>query len=215
MNRSRFHKKLVTGERVAMSIGEQLTDIPPGSNPFHHDLFHMGVDISNDYLVMLNSPSPNQYLILINKTTGQRFQVDFTPEKPTELDILWVEPEKDTILGQELFIYKREVDYENDKVTYRGVDGDDIRTREEFDTLWIIMRGYAIRLGLMNHAEEFKAAWRDDSYAEDFTDEELETLYGQIVDATPNCDFMYAADRARLNDPNRVTPWKFYIPTAL
>lgn len=76
--------------------------IPPGSNPFHHDLFHMGCGVSGPWMAMFTehqgskqehnmtaeekeakargetiwNPDPS-YIIMINQKTGQRFKMVF------------------------------------------------------------------------------------------------------------------------------------------
>jgi hypothetical protein len=78
---------------------KELPPFPPYSNPFHHDAFNMGCDISGPWMAMYRehgglkqahnktdadkqSKLPvfyddPQYIILVNQKTGQRFQLTF------------------------------------------------------------------------------------------------------------------------------------------
>lgn len=51
-------------------------DFSISSNPFHHDLFHMGTDVNEILLIMFGSSF--DYIILVNKKTGERIKLKFT-----------------------------------------------------------------------------------------------------------------------------------------
>jgi hypothetical protein len=57
--------------------------IPPNSNPFHYDSFHMGTPLVRGWMVMHEGhdrpeePRDLQYIVLINTRTGQRIRVRF------------------------------------------------------------------------------------------------------------------------------------------
>ena len=57
-----------------------LGSFPPDSNPFSHDLYHMGVEIGKNVIVMYaNHPGEQcDYLIVVNRETGERMQVNFS-----------------------------------------------------------------------------------------------------------------------------------------
>ena len=61
---------------------EILPPIPAGENPYLHDRFHCGQAINGDVEVMFQSASkPTTYLIIVNKTTGERVRVIIDEEK--------------------------------------------------------------------------------------------------------------------------------------
>lgn len=63
----------VPGEIVTVEIGS----IPPGSNPFNYDAFHMGSSLGPGWMAMYsNSGKEMQYLYLVNTNSGRRFRVD-------------------------------------------------------------------------------------------------------------------------------------------
>ena len=53
-----------------------LGSFPPDSNPFNHDLYHMGTEIGKNVIVMYaNHPGEQcDYLIVVNRETGERMQ---------------------------------------------------------------------------------------------------------------------------------------------
>jgi hypothetical protein len=78
---------------------EAMDPIPPYANPFHHDQFNMGCDVSGPWMAMFRehaghkqphnfteedklsslpvfNPDP-QYVIFVNQRTGQRFRLVF------------------------------------------------------------------------------------------------------------------------------------------
>lgn len=93
-------------EEFALPVLVPMEPIPAGSNPYHHDLYHMGCGISGAWEAMFsehagikqehnmseaekeakargesvwyNDPS---YIIFINKKTGQRFKMVFKFDK--------------------------------------------------------------------------------------------------------------------------------------
>ena len=58
---------------------EKLDSFPVGSNPFNHDLYHMGQRLGKNLIVMFkNHPDEDcPYLILVNPTTGERYKLSF------------------------------------------------------------------------------------------------------------------------------------------
>ena len=56
---------------------EKLTPIPPNSNPFHHDAYHMGTRIASNVCIM-HATHPHEkanYVIIVNTLTGERTKV--------------------------------------------------------------------------------------------------------------------------------------------
>lgn len=70
-------KKVVPQGFVQVNVKE-LESIPAGSNPFHHDLFNMGTNINNDWMIMHTGSNQRAlpYMILVNMTTGQRIELN-------------------------------------------------------------------------------------------------------------------------------------------
>lgn len=58
----------------------ELDNLPPGSNPFHHDAFSMGTPMGSNLLLMHgNHPSEKcGYLILINPFNGCRLRINLS-----------------------------------------------------------------------------------------------------------------------------------------
>jgi hypothetical protein len=48
-------------------------------NPFHYDAYHMGEDFSRTVMLMFpnHKPEKTEYLILVNKKTGERAWIEF------------------------------------------------------------------------------------------------------------------------------------------
>jgi hypothetical protein len=65
---------------------EKMEPIPPGSNPFHHDLFNMGQQIGKDLMLMFSNHSDEEckYLILVNTKTGERTKIVIEEENFSE-----------------------------------------------------------------------------------------------------------------------------------
>lgn len=64
-----------TGMKLA-----RLSPFPANSNPFHHDLYHMGQYIGTNVCIMGESmieDSRCNYLIIFNKETGERLRIQF------------------------------------------------------------------------------------------------------------------------------------------
>ena len=57
-------------------IVDTLSPIPPGSNPYHFDLYHQGVEINKDIHIMFSST--HKYIIAINPNTGNRVRIDLS-----------------------------------------------------------------------------------------------------------------------------------------
>tara|TARA_R110002012_G_C11213093_1_gene561481 strand:+ start:8 stop:331 length:324 start_codon:yes stop_codon:yes gene_type:complete len=55
-----------------------LDSFPPNSNPFHHDMFHMGLEIGKDLLMMYQNHAHEdmRYMILVDTKTGDRLQIN-------------------------------------------------------------------------------------------------------------------------------------------
>lgn len=57
--------------------------VPPNSNPFHYDSYHMGTPLVRGWMVMHEgtdlpeAPRELTYVILINTRTGQRIRLHF------------------------------------------------------------------------------------------------------------------------------------------
>ena len=71
---------------------EQMESLPPNSNPFCHDHYHMGTMLGSNVLVMHenHADKPAQYLIIIHKPTGQRLRIllpEFTERKAVHPDL--------------------------------------------------------------------------------------------------------------------------------
>jgi len=67
-------------EEFALPVLVPMEPIPAGSNPYHHDLYHMGCDISGNWEAMFDKHVGDidpSYIIMINKKTGQRFKMVF------------------------------------------------------------------------------------------------------------------------------------------
>jgi hypothetical protein len=56
-------------------IIEQVESIPPNSNPFHYDLYHMGTQLDKEYTIMYHDFDKNNYIYIIEKSTGKRIQL--------------------------------------------------------------------------------------------------------------------------------------------
>lgn len=56
---------------------EMILPIVANSNPFNHDLYHMGTKLGTNVIVMYaNHPSEEMtYLIIVNVITGERMKV--------------------------------------------------------------------------------------------------------------------------------------------
>lgn len=55
-------------------VVEKLPPFPPGSNPFQQDRFHMGVEVG-DMVIMYPDLKKLEYLILVDKPSGERIRV--------------------------------------------------------------------------------------------------------------------------------------------
>jgi hypothetical protein len=56
----------------------ELHPFPPGANPMHEDVFHMGTELSSD-VMMLHAHHPSQlgnYFILVHIPTGMRIMIE-------------------------------------------------------------------------------------------------------------------------------------------
>ncbi len=87
-----------------------LENLPANNNPFHHDQFRMGTDVSGAWTAMYSefaglkqehnmtdeekllqkcgslifNDDPD-HIIMVNRKTGQRFMIDFSPENMENL----------------------------------------------------------------------------------------------------------------------------------
>lgn len=57
-------------------IIEQMESIPPNSNPFHYDAFHMGLQLDKEYTLMYSEFKKNDYVIIIERSTGKRVNLN-------------------------------------------------------------------------------------------------------------------------------------------
>ena len=64
----------------------KLDSFPPNSNPFNHDLYHMGKTIGTNVTIMMENHDNKEckYLIIVDRTTGQRLRVDFLEGEENE-----------------------------------------------------------------------------------------------------------------------------------
>lgn len=62
----------------------ELESFPPKENPFWHDAFHMGHYLGKNVCAMFKEfeHEHQNYIILIDMTTGKRIRVEFTPDIP-------------------------------------------------------------------------------------------------------------------------------------
>lgn len=84
-----YKKASCNTESELLPVLVPMPPIPPNSNPFHHDLYNMGCEISGGWMAMYNQffgnsqfgdklPHPEpQYIILVNCRTGQRFRLEW------------------------------------------------------------------------------------------------------------------------------------------
>lgn len=58
----------------------EVESIPPGANPFNHDLWRMGTPIDKDLILMYSNSRPDQitHVVLVNTKTGRRFDLDLS-----------------------------------------------------------------------------------------------------------------------------------------
>jgi hypothetical protein len=59
-----------------------LESFPANSNPFHHDLYHMGTRVG-EKLIAMHENHPHEkckYLIFCDEATGERFKLEFNRE---------------------------------------------------------------------------------------------------------------------------------------
>jgi hypothetical protein len=61
---------------------EQLSSFPANSNPFNHDLYHMGQLIGSNCTIMFENHSDHEckYIIIVNTQSGERLQVWLSDE---------------------------------------------------------------------------------------------------------------------------------------
>lgn len=59
---------------------QEVESIPPGANPFNHDLWRMGTPIDKDLILMYSNSRPDQitHVVLVNTKTGRRFDLDIS-----------------------------------------------------------------------------------------------------------------------------------------
>lgn len=58
----------------------RLPDFPPGSNPFEYDMYHMGIPVGRNIIIMMGNHDNEicDYLIVVNTETGERIRVEFS-----------------------------------------------------------------------------------------------------------------------------------------
>ena len=62
----------------------ELTPIPAGDNPFRHDLYHAGMTMARNVVIMggeISNERDTPYIIIINQKTGERLLVIFDKEE--------------------------------------------------------------------------------------------------------------------------------------
>ena len=66
---------------MKMKITEE-TPFPPNTNPFCHDLYHMGVDIGSNITILMpnHSNDPCPYFYIVNTDTGERLLITVNEE---------------------------------------------------------------------------------------------------------------------------------------
>jgi hypothetical protein len=90
---NRLFKDLTVTDAVTLNLSN-LESIPAGANPFHHDMFNMGTELARGWMAMHEgstrpeNPLPLNELILINRNTGQRFQIKMEPTQPVERNVV-------------------------------------------------------------------------------------------------------------------------------
>lgn len=59
---------------------EEVASFPPNSNPFHHDLYHMGTQLHGPWMAMYSGSNGDElsYMYLVHTTSGRRFRLDLT-----------------------------------------------------------------------------------------------------------------------------------------
>jgi hypothetical protein len=70
-----------------------MPSIPAGANPFHHDAYSMGTDLTRGWMVMhdgFNNELGHENMYLVNTTTGQRIQLAFEPKEPVYNEEVYV-----------------------------------------------------------------------------------------------------------------------------
>ena len=79
----------VPGSTRVIATTKELSPIPAGANPFHHDESHMGTELVRGWVAMhqgydrKDDPMALPYIILVNTRSGQRIQVDLTEKEAT------------------------------------------------------------------------------------------------------------------------------------
>jgi hypothetical protein len=61
----------------------QMDPIPVGANPFNHDAYNMGVQVSGAWTAMYDKHIGDvdpAYIIMVNSKTGQRFKLLFNAD---------------------------------------------------------------------------------------------------------------------------------------
>lgn len=61
--------------RDTMFKTEKLDSFPPNSNPFSHDSFRMGTEVSRDIMAMYPKQDNSPYIILVHIPTGKRIKI--------------------------------------------------------------------------------------------------------------------------------------------
>jgi hypothetical protein len=61
----------------------QMSSIPENSNPFWHDMYHMGRYMGKNVCVMFKNFEQDEcpYLIVVDMTNGHRLKIDLTEEE--------------------------------------------------------------------------------------------------------------------------------------
>lgn len=75
--------------KLIIMTTKELPPIPPKSNPFNHDQYHMGIYVGDNCMIMVPNHQSEEceYVIVVNITTGERLKVDIRAIQPTVLEI--------------------------------------------------------------------------------------------------------------------------------
>ncbi len=71
-----------TGSEKIVPVLSMMDPIPPGANPFNHDMMSMGTDLTRGWIVMhpgfdnKEEPMGMPWLYLVNTRSGERFRIE-------------------------------------------------------------------------------------------------------------------------------------------
>lgn len=181
MNDPRY-KPLQENDLVNAAVTE-LTPIPAGSNPYHHDSLRSGIGLPKGWELMYESGKPGALteLILVNHFTGQRLRLAFEPKHPQLADIIQADKRRDVryVSGS---IYLPDVQGDG---SIRWECCDDIDVGDMVSSLYTLWWGeqglYYVKASLFLDTEAFPKAW----------------MY-ETVDASFDPNRLYADDVSKL-----------------